>query len=536
VGGQAKRTLASHLPYLPFLVLAASAFVVLARVFGSRLGYPLDLEWMEGGTLTHALRLARGQPLYAQPSVDFVSFLYTPLYPALLALLSKLFGLSYVLGRSVSILSFSGSLALLVAAVRGAARPYESEELRAVATASGLLGAAAVCLAFPFCGAFYDLVRCDSLWLLWVAAGLYACAPGGSAKRVALGALLLVLGFFTKQTAAPFMVAAAASVLLTSGVGLGLLFSAVAFGSTAAGILAGQYLTGGWLWIYVYRLHQAHETFFEKVWPETPRVVFDYGFLLLLPIVAWLLLAASRRQLSKRLFHWATMAAAGLATSAVSSATEGAYDNAYIPAVYFGALLSAACVVEVAASAAALRPSADGTFGSLREGSSRGLGSLRLYALLGLGLLSVHAVVRWPDLSSSVPSREDVVNARGLLAYLIARGPDVMVPCHPFYSVLAGGAGHLHVMGVNDVYAWPRTITSDPARDAAIKDRFRESVRQSFESRRWSLVVLDDCATPRLFGLESRYRLALDLAQTRSAPRSFTGYPCTPRYVWLPQE
>jgi hypothetical protein len=246
--GRVKRTLSSRLPYLPFVLLSAWAFFVLARVFLSRLTYPLDLEWMEGGTLVHALRLARGQPLYAQPSVDFVSFLYTPLYPAVLAALSKVFGLSYVLGRAVSILAFSGALVFLVFAVRGIARPYESEELRAAATTAGLLGAAAVGLAFPFCGAFYDLVRCDSLWLCLTAAGVYSCSPGRSRTQIVIGALLLVLAFFTKQTAAPFMVAAAASVALTSGLATGLLFSAVAFGSTAAAILVGQYLTHGWLW------------------------------------------------------------------------------------------------------------------------------------------------------------------------------------------------------------------------------------------------------------------------------------------------
>src|SRR5262245_39785395 len=98
---------------------------------------------MEGGTLTHALRLARGQPIYAEPSVDFVSFLYTPLYPALLGLLAKAFGLSYVLGRAVSIVAFTGALVLLVAAVRCVAEPYDSDELDAAGTASGLLGAAA---------------------------------------------------------------------------------------------------------------------------------------------------------------------------------------------------------------------------------------------------------------------------------------------------------------------------------------------------------------------------------------------------------
>jgi hypothetical protein len=535
VGG-ARRTLSSHLLYLPFIVLSAGVFVVLARVFLSRLSYPLDLEWMEGGTLVHALRLARGQPLYAEPSVDFVSFLYTPLYPAVLAALSKVFGLSYVLGRAVSILAFSGALVVLVAAVRGVARPYESEELRAVGTAAGLLGAAAVCLAFPFCGAFYDLVRGDSLWLLLVSAGLYSCAPGRSTKSIVTGALLLALGFFTKQTAAPFMVAATASVALTSGIAPGLLFSAVAFGSTAAAILVGQYLTDGWFWIYVYRLHQSHDTLLAKIWPETPIILLDYGLVLLVPVAACLAFVAFRRRLSKGLFHWAVMAATGLATSAVASATQGAYDNAYIPAVYFGALLSAACAVELPALAAGLRASADAAVWSIGERYGPWRGSLRAFGLLGLGLLSAHAVVRWEDPSPQVPTRQDRAAAHRLLAYLKEQGPDIFVPCHPFYSVLAGGSGHLHCMGVSDVYSWPRTITGDPARDAAIKARFHESLTRSFETRRWTMVIQDDCSRARFFGLKAYYRLVDDLARTGKAPRPLTGARCTPRYVWVPRK
>jgi hypothetical protein len=533
--GRAKRILSSHLPFLPFSVLAAWAFVVLARVFLSRLRYPLDLEWMEGGTLVHALRLGRGQPLYAEPSVDFVSFLYTPLYPAVLSVLAKVFGLSYTLGRVVSILSFTGALVLLVAAVRDMAEAYDSEELRAVSTAAGLLGAAAVCLAFPFCGEFFDLVRCDSLWLLLVAAGSYSAAPGRSRAQHVLGALLLVLGFFTKQSAAPFIVAAAVAVFVTSGRKRGLVFSAVAFGSAVVAVLAGQYLTGGWLWIYIYRLHQSHETLLEKIWPETPRVLFDYGFLLLVPIAACLLLAALRRRLSKRLFHWAAMAGTGLVTAAVTSATQGAYDNAYIPAVYFGALFSAACAVELPALAAALRPSTHDAAWSAGEPRGAWRGSLLVYALLSLAVLSSHAATRWLDPSSLVPSAQDQAAARKLLAYLTEQGSGIFVPCHPFYSVLAGGPGHLHVMGVNDVYAWPQAITSDPRRDTEIRDHFRASVEHSFEARRWKLVIQDDCGTPVLVGLKGNYRMVEDLARSGRAPRSLTGYPCSPRYVWVPR-
>jgi hypothetical protein len=91
------------------------------------------------------------------------------------------------------------------------------------------------------------------------------------------------------------------------------------------------------------------------------------------------------------------------------------------------------------------------------------------------------------------------------------------------------------MMGVNDVYSWPRAITSDPVRDAAIKDRFRRSVASSFRSRRWRMVIQDDCPTPRLFGLNRNNRLVEDLARGGRAPRPLTGFGCTPRYVWVPR-
>jgi hypothetical protein len=229
------------------------------------------------------------------------------------------------------------------------------------------------------------------------------------------------------------------------------------------------------------------------------------------------------------------MGATGLATAAVGSATQGAYDNAYIPAVYFGALLSAACVVELPALAADLRASTDGAVWSMGVRHRPRLGSLRTFGLLGLGLLSAHAAIRWLDPSPHVPNQQDHAEATRLLAYLIEQGPEIFVPCHPFYSVLAGGRGHLHIMGMNDVYFWPRTITSDPERDKAIKDRFRRSVVSSFSSKRWKMVINDDCFTPRLFELNRYYRLVEDLARGGKAPRSLTGYLCTPRYVWVPR-
>ena len=92
------------------------------RLFAGRVGFPLDLEWMEGGMLVHAQRIAAGQGIYVKPSLEFIPYLYTPLYPALLALLSFVFPLGYLLGRVVSLLAFFAALVLLVALVVGEAR------------------------------------------------------------------------------------------------------------------------------------------------------------------------------------------------------------------------------------------------------------------------------------------------------------------------------------------------------------------------------------------------------------------------------
>src|SRR5262249_59845885 len=88
-----------------------------------RFSYGFDREWMEGGMLLPAKRIADGQPLYAPPSIDFVPYLYTPLYPAVVAVLGKIFGIGYALGRFVSLASLAAALVLGYRAARRAEPP-----------------------------------------------------------------------------------------------------------------------------------------------------------------------------------------------------------------------------------------------------------------------------------------------------------------------------------------------------------------------------------------------------------------------------
>ncbi|HEX9101809.1 MAG TPA: hypothetical protein VF997_06380, partial [Polyangia bacterium] len=144
------------------LALAAWLTLLLLYVFARRFVYPYDLEWMEGGMLAHALRLANGEPIYAPPSVDFIPYLYTPGYPAVVFALGKLFGIGYKLGRFVSLVGF---FAVVVLGYVYARREGGSRAAAACAIAI-------ICAAFVPTGTFYDLARPDSLFMGLVTAGL----------------------------------------------------------------------------------------------------------------------------------------------------------------------------------------------------------------------------------------------------------------------------------------------------------------------------------------------------------------------------
>src|SRR5262245_34590975 len=69
------------------ILASFAAFALFVRVVAGRLTHPYDIEWMEGGMLTHSLRLLEGRPIYAAPSADFISYVYQPLYAMVVAAL-----------------------------------------------------------------------------------------------------------------------------------------------------------------------------------------------------------------------------------------------------------------------------------------------------------------------------------------------------------------------------------------------------------------------------------------------------------------
>ena len=188
-----------------FLVLGAASFhlAVFLSVALGRLGYPFEVEFLEGLTIDYARTLLSGGNLYAPPSLHFAPNWYPPLHYAVCLPALWLSGWQLSGARLVSIASVLVAAALGVVALR-----------RASASWTAVLAAVAVVFAYyPASNYWYDVARVDSLQTAFVMAGLVLLAREDSRPSPAslvAGATLLILAVFTKQTS---VVSCAASLL-----------------------------------------------------------------------------------------------------------------------------------------------------------------------------------------------------------------------------------------------------------------------------------------------------------------------------------
>src|SRR5581483_1279926 len=85
--------------------IAAYAAVALLRV-----GYPFEMERLEGAMADHVRTILAGRPLYGPPSLRFTALMYSPAYFYLGAAVTRLqwFGAGVFPLRWISILSSAG--------------------------------------------------------------------------------------------------------------------------------------------------------------------------------------------------------------------------------------------------------------------------------------------------------------------------------------------------------------------------------------------------------------------------------------------
>ncbi len=428
------------------LAMAGVWVVVLAVSCALRWFFPLELEWMEGGSLHQALRWSQGESMYPQPSPAFVPFLYTPLYAWVLAGLGWVLPLDFAVARAVSIaaaVAVGFGLWRLVGA-EGKPRAHQ-------AAAVGLW-----CAGYGFCYRWYDVARGDSLALALMLWGVVVLrSAGGRPSRAVVAGVLVAAAFWTKQTAAVLIVASGVAGLWADRRALPWYVATVA-AVVGAGLWLGQATTGGYLWYYIYELHQQHAfnavRFTRKTWG-----MFGHAAPFLVGLVAWRGVAwlrgwvAKREQLTVGGGYWGVLAVAGLLVSALGYSTQWAETNAFMPGVCFAA-----------AFIAVILPTGRGEALALAVVAAQLLFALviepRYQSIQDRGIDGLTASYAWQDPWRTIPQAAAWAQAAALRRELIAEEGEILALQRPWWSILAGGPGHVGSMGLNDVLPAERRV------------------------------------------------------------------------------
>ena len=543
-------------PWLMRGIVGLSLTSILAYLWVAvrRLCAPFELEWMEGGMLAHAARLIEGLPIYATPSVDFVPFFYTPGYPQLLAWLSEWTGgLSFTLGRSVSLSASLGLMALIFHAVK-----------RESSWMFGLLGAGLYAALFRTNGAFYDLVRPDSLAALLTGGVIYVAYFYRGARAMILAGVLMSLAFWTKQTASVYY-PAIGLYLVWRARWEGLLFLGVTFSLTLGAIMTLNAQTEGAFWEYVFQGHQGHVFYWKNIllryWRDLlflaplilliPLLWFSYfspirllPLLLLLhwisaflqrlstldypphmyyrelwyesprwaivipPLLIALCLSSSmfRRPLPtlKMNGFWLWIFIAGAGASALNHSTQWAYANCFMPI----SLSVSLCIPLMLRDLLRTRPHAESS-ASTRQPTP---------ALLIVSAVMIQWVAWGYHLPSQTHSPSDLRALKGLHQRLAPHPGALLSPGAPLLSYFdRKGPIHTHQMGINDV-----------AYRGGVQDLHRR-----LGQREWAAVLTHE--RTRISGLERGYYEAEQLLyRSRQSLRTKTGFLTRPAKVWLP--
>lgn len=506
---------------LPWVIVALPALYqlyLLSTAITGRITYPYDLEWMEGGMLHHAKRIKDGLGIYAAPSIDFIPYLYTPLYPSLLALFSGVFGISYTVGRTISVLSLIGTAASAFFHL-GSRRHDHAHAAPAIAGAVFGLGLFAA--AYPYMEGWYDLVRADTFFLYIVTAAI-AGLPRWSAvgkglrgqARIAAGATMLALAFFTKQTGIIYVALGGIIVLVVNWRRV-FTYVAVAGVIGLGGTALLQKTTDGWFWIYVREIHAAHDFNVDRFWKSFEYILWHFPAMSIVVAVTLVVVAVTRivKGPLPRGTHpfllWTPVFVVSTLVGAIGWGTEFAHFNAYMPAFLHGGLAAGAALPALYACARA--------WWSPR---ARVEIVATLVALAAAIPLAITCYTNAWNPKKFIPTAKDRAAGAKLVARIAAIEGAVWVPSHPWYAHLADKTPRVHRMGIKDV--------------TARKPRPVARLDEALANQRFDAIVLDDRDVHlEVPALAANYRVAIKLPPDER-PRLYTGAKIVPDSIWMP--
>jgi hypothetical protein len=388
--------------------------------------YPYELEELEGYVYLTALRAFHGQPLYPRPSLDFIPYMYPPLYYYVTAWLGRIMGMTISTMRMASILSTVGCFAVIYTLVW--------TEVRRHWAAFAAAGIYAGC--YTVCQEWFDLGRLDSFFILLVLVAMYATRRW----HPVLAAVVWALAFQTKQSILP-----AAFIMLCCNwkdwkkSAAGVVTLAILVGGS---VLWLNHATQGWYSFVVFAVPGAN----ADIKLRTLAVFWSLDLLRPLALAIMVILAAA--VLTRP--AWDDLATRFYVASCILvvlfwwvRAHGGSTANALMPIYALIAVLFGISAARLVGWIEAL-PASIGTVGAARFSAKQGAVML----VLGAALAQVAAGVYNPG--DYVPAKELQASTAAVVNDVRSLPGNVLVLQHPYYAMLAGKPYGADLVSIRD--------------------------------------------------------------------------------------
>jgi hypothetical protein len=449
------------------LALAAIGYITLFLALAFiRLRFPYELEWIEGAKIDQMRWILSGKPLYGPPDIHFIPFAYTPLFFYLSAGLMKWMGTGFAAPRLISILSTAGCFLLIYLIVQ-----KDNDH-----PIPGLVAAGIYAACFALTGAWMDLAKVDSLFMLLILAAFYTSRAQPGVIMAVISGMLFGLAYFTKQLALPvILIFAPLSMVISRGKTWLTWFTAFILGASIWLIL--DYSSQGWFSFYTFTALTGHTlvsgwfTFWKlilfRLWP-TMLLILIFAF-------------DGQRKAGLRRWRWPepTWQCLGFSCALVLTSWSiffkiWTYNNDLMPACAGIALLAGLAAQE--------------SFSRSRSRLDFPKPTRPALEKVVLGLLVIQFVCLIYNPIPLIPNGKTYQKTEKFIARLESLPGEVFSYNHGFVNYLAGKTTYLHTTPLADV-----TISAFPP-DSDSYQRQKEAkqvFRQAYTGQLFDWVVLD---------------------------------------------
>lgn len=428
------------------LTICSCYYLTVYCLLGAmRMAFPGALEWTESTMYYQMVRVLAGQPLYVEPSLEYVPLIYPPLYFYTAALLAYITGPAFLALRLVSYLSSLGSLLLIGYIV------YRESSWRT----AGLWAAGLFAATYQLSATYLDTGRIDSLFLFLSLGALTAIRFVPGIKGCILSAMLLVGAALTKQTALILCLPLFLYIFLFRSKTQALCFTGFFVGTIGLLSLWLNASSQGWYFFYTLELPRQHPIFWNRMasfWLQ--QIMTPLGIMTCLASSLFFLMTLKKfRALA---FLYALFFMTMLVISGMHWIKIGGYKNVLIPA-HAAAAIGAGLALAIVRKAWIHR-------------------LLLVAACIQFALL-------WYDPLPIVPTARHAEIVRTTIAAIKNIDGEVFAPASGYLTVMAGKKHSAHIAAIDDILLFTET--------GAVRDRLIMEIMNAIRNKRFAAILLD---------------------------------------------